>query len=105
MNVLTELWVGMPLGSYTATRGWSPAAIEAAAAALRTQGLLDGDQLTAAGRAYRDELEAATDTMEHDIVEALGPDLEPLAAQLDEWSARCIDAAAFPPDVYKRAAG
>ena len=23
MNVLTELWVGMPLGSYSATRGWS----------------------------------------------------------------------------------
>jgi hypothetical protein len=22
MNVLTELWVGLPLGSYTATRGW-----------------------------------------------------------------------------------
>jgi hypothetical protein len=105
MNVLTELWVGMPLGSYTGTRGWPTEAIEATAAALRTEGLLDGDELSTAGRAYRDELEAATDEMEHGIVEALGPDLEPLAAQLDEWSASCIDAAAFPPDVYKRAAG
>jgi hypothetical protein len=105
MNVLTELWVGMPLGSYTASRGWAPEVIEATAAALRAQDLLDGDALSDAGRAHRDELEAATDAMEEGIVAALGADLEATAAQLDDWSARCIDAGAFPPDVYKRAAG
>ena len=47
MNVLTEVWVGMPLGSYSATRGWSQQQIEATAAALRAEGLLDGDDLSA----------------------------------------------------------
>jgi len=30
MNVLTECWLGMPLLSYTATRGWPEAAMRAA---------------------------------------------------------------------------
>jgi hypothetical protein len=105
MNVLTELWVGMPLGGYSATRGWSREQIEASAAALRAGGLVDGDQLTAAGRRQRDELEATTDAMERSIVEALGPDLDAVTGQLDEWSARCVAAGSFPPDVFKRAAG
>jgi hypothetical protein len=105
MNVLTEVWVGMPLGSYTGTRGWPPEVIDATASVLRARGLLDGNQLSAAGRAYRDELEAATDAMEQGIVAALGDDLETTVAQLEKWSARCIEAGAFPPDAYKRAAG
>ena len=105
MNVLTELWLGMPLGSYSATRGWSPDAIAASADGLRAAGLLDGDELSAAGRARRDGIEATTDAMESSIVAALGDDLESVIDQLDEWSARCVAAGAFPPDVFKRAAG
>ena len=60
MNVLTELWVGMPLGSYTATRGWSPDQIEHTAAAIDERA---------------------------------------------SWSELCTSARAFPPDVFKRAAG
>jgi hypothetical protein len=105
MNVLTELWVGMPLGSYTATRGWSQDQIDATVAALRAAGLVEGDELTAAGRRARDELEGATDAMERSIVDALGDDLDPITEQLDAWSQLCIDARAFPPDAFKRAAG
>lgn len=105
MNVLTELWVGMPLGSYTATRGWSPRAITAAADGLRGRGLLDGDDLSGRGRALRTEIEATTDALQTPLVEALGDDLDALAQQLHEWSTRCVAAGAFPPDVYKRAAG
>jgi hypothetical protein len=104
-NVLTELWVGMPLGTYSATRGWSADDIAATAAVLRAAGLLDGDELSGAGRTRRDRLEAATDAMEQSIVDTLGPDLDSLVAQLDEWSAACVASGAFPPDVYKRAAG
>ena len=80
MNVLTEVWVGMPLGSYSATRGWSPSRSPATAAALRAAGLLDGDGLSAAGRARARRLEATTDAMEQSIVDALGADLEPIVA-------------------------
>jgi hypothetical protein len=105
MNILTELWVGMPLGSYTATRGWSQDTIRAAAEALAHGGLLEGDRLRPAGKALRDEIEAGTDAMEQSIVEALGPEFEAIVQQLAMWSERCIAAGAFPPDVYKRAAG
>lgn len=105
MNILTEVWVGMPLGAYTATRGWTAEQIDATAAGLRTDGLLDGDQLSAAGQRCRADLESTTDAMEQSIVRSLGADLDPIVAQLDEWSARCIVGAAFPPDAFKRAAG
>ncbi len=105
MNVLTELWVGMPFGTYSATRGWSADQLAAAASGLRSGGLLDGDELSDQGREWRDGLEATTDAMEGGIVDAIGPGLDDLVAQLDEWSGRCIAATAFPPDVFKRAAG
>lgn len=105
MNVLTELWVGMPVMTYTATRGWSPEAMQAAVDALTGRGLLSGDQLTESGRALRVSVEAATDTQEQSIVDALGDRLDDVCAQLEHWGARCIEAGAFPPDIYKRAAG
>ena len=43
--------------------------------------------------------------MEQPIVDALGADLDAVTAQLDEWSATCVARGAFPPDVFKRAAG
>ena len=105
MNVLTELWIGMPLLSYTGTRGWSAAAMEAAVTALEARGWLADGQLTAPGRAARAEVEARTDAQEQAIVDALGDRFEEVRAQLDGWSARCIAAGAFPLDVLKRAAG
>ncbi len=105
MNVLTELWVGMPLLSYTATRAWPPEAMDAAVAGLRDRGWLDGDGLTAAGRAARDEVEARTDAQEQGLVDALGDRLETVCAQLDDWGDRMVGAGCFPADVLKRAAG
>lgn len=105
MNVLTELWLGMPLGSYTATRGWPEDAVAAAVAKLERTGWVDGATLTAAGRQRRSAIEAATDAMQQPLVDALGPSLPGLLEQFDEWSTRCVDSGGFPPDVYKRAAG
>ncbi len=109
MNILTELWLGMPLGTYTATRGWTAEQIGAVADDLRADGLLAGDQLSARGRVWRDGLEATTDALERSVVEAInaasGDRFDAVVAQLDEWSARCVGARAFPPDVFKRAAG
>ncbi len=105
MNVLTELWVGMPLFSYTATRGWSPEVMQEAVEALTARGLLSDEQLTETGRALRASVEAATDAQEQSIVDALGDRIDEVCAQLDRWGARCIDAGAFPPDILKRAAG
>lgn len=105
MNVLTELWVGMPLLSYTATRGWSPEVMQEAVDALTARGLISGEELTESGRALRASVEAATDAQEQTIIDALGDRIDEVCAQLDQWGARCIEAGAFPPDILKRAAG
>jgi hypothetical protein len=105
MNILTERWLGMPLYSYTGTRGWAPEAMDAAAAELRAQGWLADGNLTRAGVAFRTELEARTDAQEQGIVDALGDRLEEVCARLADWGDRCIAAVAFPADELKRAAG
>lgn len=105
MNVLTELWLGMPLLSYAPTRVWGPEALEAAVASLRERGWLQGEALTAAGHAARDAVEAATDAQEADLVRALGDRLDEVCEQLGVWGERCVAAGAFPADVLKRAAG
>jgi hypothetical protein len=105
MNLLTELFVGMPLGTYSASRGWSSDELAAAADRLRASGRLDGDALTTAGQTHRAAIEARTDALDQPIIEGLGADLDDTIGLLDRWSQRCIDAGAFPPDPYKRAAG
>jgi hypothetical protein len=111
MNVLTELWVGMPVATYSASRFWSAPTIDAACNDLRSRGWLDGDQLSDAGRTMRDEIEAATDALQASAVGdivlgcAESAAFDALITELGNWSQRCIDANAFPPDVFKRAAG
>ena len=105
MNVLTELWVGMPLLSYTATRGWSSEAMQQAVDGLTARGLISGEQLTETGRALRASIEADTDAQEQSIVGALGNRLDEVCEQLEQWGTLCIEAGAFPPDILKRAAG
>ena len=105
MNVLTELWVGMPFGTYSASRGWTPEQLAESAEALRSQGLMEGDGLSDAGQAFRTEIETETDALEQPIIDALGSDHDEVVGLLSRWSEACIAGAAFPPDVYKRAAG
>ena len=105
MNILTELWVGMPLGSYSGTRGWSQESINESADGLRSRGLVVDDGLSPEGRALRDEIEEVTDRLEQPIIDSLGNGVDAFIDQLASWSMVCIAAEAFPPDVYKRAAG
>lgn len=105
MNVLTELWVGMPIRSYTATRAWSPEVMDATVGRLEADGLVADGTLTDPGRRLRDRIEEQTDAMEQPIVDAIGADFETVLDRLETWSAACIEAGAFPPSAFKRAAG
>ena len=105
MSILTELWLGMPLGSYTATRGFSEPVMAATVNRLHEEGLLVRDRLSGQGRSLRAEIERRTDAMEEEIVQALVGHLGELLERLDRWSAACIEAGCFPPDPLKRAAG
>lgn len=105
MNILTELWLGMPLFAYSATRGWTPEQLQAAADRLRGRGLLYYDHaITPAGQEFRTAIEQQTDLAQQSVVDAIGADLDGVIEQLNTWSATLVGTA-FPPDVLKRAAG
>jgi hypothetical protein len=105
MNVLTELWIGMPLLSYTGTRGWPPDAMQHAVGRLESRGWVRDGGLTDEGRARRLSIEQRTDEQEQAIIDALGDRLDEICGRLNHWGQRCIEAGAFPPDILKRAAG
>ena len=105
MNVLTELWLGMPLLSYTGTRGWPQEAMRDAVSRLEVRGWVADGALTDAGRDARADVEARTDAQEHGIVEMLGGRLDDVCARLDAWGEGCVAAGSFPADILKRAAG
>ena len=104
-NIVTELWLGMPLGSYSATRGWSEEQLHAASSRLDQRGLTVDGELTIEGRDLRIRVEQATDRAERAVLSGIGDDLQPTLERLTAWSARCVEAGAFPPDPFKRAAG
>jgi len=105
MNILTELWIGMPLLSYTATRGWAPEAMQRAVARLESRGWVRDGALTEDGVTGRLGIEQRTDAQEQAIVAALGDRLDEVCDRLNHWGQLCIEAGAFPPDILKRAAG
>jgi hypothetical protein len=105
MGVLTETWVGYPVGEYSGTRAWPPDVQAAAVARLEAEGMIADGVLTDRGRSFRDGIEAATDAGQAELIEALGGRLGALAEELDGWSKLCVEASAFPPDARKRAAG
>ena len=104
-NLLTELRVGWDPQAYTASRGWSPEAMDAATAVLTTRGLIADGTLTADGAALRDGIEETTDRLLQPVVEAIGDDLPGMLKFLDGWSQQIVERGWFPPDPYKRASG
>jgi hypothetical protein len=105
MGILSEVWVGYPVGEYSGTRAWPEEAHAAGVARLEADGLIADGAITEKGRAFRDGIEAATDAAQRDLVEAVGDALDDVTARLDAWSQRCVEAHAFPVDLRKRAAG
>ncbi len=105
MNVLTERWIGWDPQSYSATRGWSAEALDAAYARLGARGWLSGDNLTDDGLAVREELERRTDAGVQHVIDAIGPDLDTVIAVCRRWSDMLVSAGVVPPDPYKAAAG
>jgi hypothetical protein len=85
IGVLTELYWGLGLRTYSRTRGWTEAQFDDAEASLRERGWLEGGQLSPAGRAGREELEVATDSQMDLVLAALGSDLDELCSVLERW--------------------
>ena len=85
IGLLTELYWGMPMGTYVRTRAWSDAQLDAAKDRLRARGVLDGDAFSTTGYETRDAVERNTDAQMRGALDALGHDLDPLCTILEGW--------------------
>jgi hypothetical protein len=109
IGLLTELYLGLPMGTYIRTRAWSDAQIDAAKERLTRRGLIAGDGFTPAGAVLREAIEVATDRQVEPAVVALGADAEELFAILEPWGAAMRAAGAYlaggADDLARRATG
>jgi hypothetical protein len=98
ITVLTELAWGIPPRSYVYTRGWSEEEVDAAYARLTERGLVDGEQLTPAGKELRSEIERETDRAEREVIGRLGGRAEELFGMLEPWSKAIVAGGGYPVD-------
>lgn len=96
ISLLTELYWGLPLRTYTRTRAWSTGDLDAAEARLEQRDLVADGAFTAEGRARREDVEAVTDRLCRPIVEALGDDLDELVALITPWGEQVRAARGYP---------
>jgi hypothetical protein len=96
IGLLTELYWGLPMRSYSRTRAWSDADFDAAEASLRERGLLEGDGFSPAGRALRERIEVVTDAQVVPVLDAIGDDLGAVCDVLEPWGAAVRDAHGYP---------
>ena len=76
IGLLTELYWGLPMRSYSRTRAWTDAEFDAATDRLRARGLIDDDGFTAAGRDAARRSRSTTDDQMRPALDALGDDVD-----------------------------
>lgn len=96
IGLLTELFWGLPLKSYSRTRGWSENDYAAALDRLQSRGLVADGGFTDRGRALRESVEVATDEQMRGALHAIGDDFDLLVAALGPWSKTVQSAKGYP---------
>ena len=96
IGLLTELYWGLPLRSYSRTRAWTDAQFDAATERLESRGLVADGAFTAAGRQLRESIEDDTDRQLAPALAALGDDIDELLAILTPWGQAVRDAKGYP---------
>jgi hypothetical protein len=104
VSVLTELWWGLPHKSYSRTRGWTDAHLDAAAELLRSAGYLDGAELTPAGRELRRRIELDTDRQDEPMIRALGDHIDELFTIVEPWRDAILAGFGYPATAFQTAA-
>ena len=86
IGLLTELYWGLPLRSYSRTRAWSDEQFDAGEELLRSKGLITSDgSFTDAGRELREQVEQDTDRQLTPVLDAIGDDLDPALEVMAGW--------------------
>jgi hypothetical protein len=97
IGVLSELYWGLSLKSYSRTRGWSDDDYAVAIEDLTSRGHLTKEgELTSAGREFREKIEIATDEQMNPVLAALGDDVQELIYLLDPWGSAIREAKGYP---------
>ncbi len=96
IGLLSELYWGLPIRSYSRSRAWSDDQFDAAEARLEARGLLFDGSLSDAGRDAREAIEVATDAQCAPFLDPLGDDVRELTDLLAGWSARIREAHGYP---------
>lgn len=109
IGLMSELYWGLPMRSYSRTRAWTDSQFDAAHARLAARGLVDDTGFTEAGRAAREAVEVATDRQMRPALEAIGDDIDELVAILTPWGATVRDGKGYlssgPHDLASAAQG
>ena len=87
IGLLSELYWGLPMRSYSRTRAWTDQQFDAACERLCSRGLVDDVGFTEAGRDVREALEVATDQQMRPALDALGSDISELFEVVTPWGA------------------
>jgi hypothetical protein len=87
IGLLSEMYWGLGMRTYSRSRGWTEAQFDAAEAGLRERGLLDGDGFSTEGRELRESIEVATDVQMTPALDALGDDVGELFEIMEPWGA------------------
>jgi hypothetical protein len=96
IGLLTELYWGLRLRSYSRTRAWTDAQFDAATERLEARGLIADGALTEPGRALRESIEVHTDAQLQPTIAALGDDAEELFKRLAPWGEAVRAAKGYP---------
>jgi Helix-turn-helix family len=96
IGLLTERYWGLPLRSYSRTRGWTDAQYDEAEESLAARGLLVDGDFTDAGRELRERIEVDTDLQMAPVLGRIGDDLEGLLDVLSRWGATVREGKGYP---------
>jgi hypothetical protein len=87
IGLLSELFWGLPMRTYSRTRAWTDAQFDAAQERLRSRGLVDDAAFTERGRELREDIEVHTDAQMQPALDALGDHADELFALMEPWGA------------------
>ncbi len=87
IGLLSELYWGLPMRSYSRTRGWTDDDYAAAIESLRSRDLIDEIGFTETGHRAREAIETMTDAQMSPAIAALGDEMSELLAILQPWGA------------------
>lgn len=97
IGIVSELYWGLPMKSYSKTRGWTDDDYATAITRLEHDGIIENGALTAHGRDARENIEHTTDVQCQPIVDALGDNISELIDILRPWGHQIRTARGYPP--------